>query len=1306
MEEERHHSLQFSLTSPHAPPPSSSSSSLLRDISNFKAQCTPRNRPVPHPSSPYSIFFTASKQTPATATAPSSSRRCPPSSLSRKKAARRLRAFEVEQSFSSHKVQIKKEKTLNSLERSLAIWLNFLFRDPGSCGCDTEVFNGRVADCPDQAMLGGNGKRDSLPGEKFEIGGGWRNPKRLKNRPAGSGSGAASREAEWTAAAVLRVSLKDVCSLEDLKDRLSLYISAEGRKDVLHMMSHVSKTIDEGRLKMKAHCPVVSDVAMRDKAIKVLMCYNPTWLRIGLHIVFGGDSILPADLTTEKNADDFEEDLFVRMILEKQFFSHAGLAKSYAYNKSVEGNYRPGYYEAHGSVILKRFLLFVLCLDKAKCESSLPLRYGIDGLDGGSALLFRKGSSIKSSRQVILDFLMELMHGEGDLISRLSTLGYKVSYQQPPLAEYDFVVANLINDLGDGVRLCRVVQLLQHDASILAKIMVPSENRKKKLQNCNVAMQYLKQAGVPFVDDDGDLVTAEDIVGGDSVLVLALLWNIFIHLQLPLLVPKDGLLEELSKLNKSHMVISDGKIMPHLDMVLAWIQVICEGYDLKVYNYASLVDGKALVCMIDYYFTTMLHRNFTDVQKGNTSLVPYCDDALQNFDYVQRVNATIGKFPEVLKHTDILDQDLSCNERSVVVLAILVSCLLIGRKNMDQVNLQRALGGSPFASKLKPPGAMSNNKDMSVTCSSDDVHIKVWKNSKSRGGQGTRTSEERARQVIRTYLRCFAERREFLKVRAATVLLQAVVRAWLVSKRFSYTSELGSFVLEQTPGKRSSPIFERYFRYIIERRSFLRKKRAVSVIQRSVRLWITSRCSRKCIPSAKSDYPQKFVFAVTIIQACIRGRAERRRCADIAGQQQNHLSVIAGRESSKDPVDAAVKIQVAWRRWKKSNFMSVQHTAATRIQSSWRGWLTRKNFQHQQVAAVKIQSRVRTFLCQQYFNSYNVAAVAIQRHIRRSISEGEVFGMRWWRKLLAPSLPEQSAITIQAHIRAWIARRNVTKTKSCVVVIQRRWKNILLWKQRERTAILIQSYIRRWIARRVVEKAKLCIITIQSHWRGHLARRELHLESRDQLLDLRVRMQKSAANIDDGMRLMNRLIDAHHTLSALLNSRKVTGILHTCETLDMATHLSQKCCETLAETGAVETLLLVFQIGNRSVPYVEVLTRALSTLRNLARYPHIVQVLIRTNGLLKIVLEELLWHKEEGYFIAAELLQKICAFKEGVEAIRSKHFFVKRLHNLAEDLRRKAIVEKKQNGYRRSTKYSAERRLSPAKEILSCILNN
>lgn len=61
--------------------------------------------------------------------------------------------------------------------------------------------------------------------------------------------------------------------------------------------------------------------------------------------------------------------------------------------------------------------------------------------------------------------------------------------------------------------------------------MVPSDSHKKNVANCGIAMQHLKQAGVPLFDEDGSVIVGEDIVSGDKELTLSLLWNIFIHLQ-------------------------------------------------------------------------------------------------------------------------------------------------------------------------------------------------------------------------------------------------------------------------------------------------------------------------------------------------------------------------------------------------------------------------------------------------------------------------------------------------------------------------------------------------------------------------------------------------------------------------------------------------------------------------------------------------------------------------------------------------------------------------------------------------------
>ncbi|OIT06280.1 hypothetical protein A4A49_32662 [Nicotiana attenuata] len=511
----------------------------FKEISNFKTPKPSRyaakfSSPSPTPVQRQPEFFTALKTTPVSSVNRRGSMK--PSAVKSSAAARRLKAFELEQAKSARKALINKERSLKSLAKSLTVWLNFLFENPSSCGCDVSSFTGGFETSNRLPYVAGNGKRRESGAGNNTVGVDvlWRGPKRQRHLSS-------NFEDEGTTAfsdsmfSRLKASLTDICSFDDLKERMSGYLSLGSCKEVFVTMTQVTKTIDEGRLKMRAHCPMVTDVGMKEKSLRTLMCYNPVWLRIGLYILLGGDTLLPnGDVNSE------QEIAFLRMVLDKQFFSHVGLAKTYAYNKLVEGLYRPGYYEKLGNIVLKRFLLLVLILDRVKTQSSLPLKYGIDAQDGGSPLLFSLQSDAKSSRQLINKFLSsDVMHGEGNLLAHLVIVGYKVTYQQNPLLEYHFGVADLFKDLQDGIRLCRAIQLLQHDPSILSKMVVPSDTRKKSLGNCGTVLQFLREAGVPLCDQDGTIIMAEDIVDGDKELTISLLWNIFVHLQVKFTIPSE-----------------------------------------------------------------------------------------------------------------------------------------------------------------------------------------------------------------------------------------------------------------------------------------------------------------------------------------------------------------------------------------------------------------------------------------------------------------------------------------------------------------------------------------------------------------------------------------------------------------------------------------------------------------------------------------------------------------------------------------------------------------------------------------------
>lgn len=75
---------------------------------------------------------------------------------------------------------------------------------------------------------------------------------------------------------------------------------------------------------------------------------------------------------------------------------------------------------------------------------------------------------------------------------------------------------------------------------------------------------------------------------------------------------------------------------------------------------------------------------------------------------------------------------------------------------------------------------------------------------------------------------------------------------------------------------------------------------------------------------------------------------------------------------------------------------------------------------------------------------------------------------------------------------------------------------------------------------------------------------------------------------------------------------------------DMTTEHSQKCCEKLVAAGAIDNLLKLIRSVSQSMPDQEVLKHALSVLRNLARYPHLIEALIDRQGVVEIILWQLL----------------------------------------------------------------------------------
>lgn len=96
----------------------------------------------------------------------------------------------------------------------MSAWINFLFESPAACGCERP---------------GGSGKGESSDGA-------WRSTKGVPLRPKADKP--IRRDGEFLA---LRASLEEVCSLEDLMERMGAYMDSEHQKEVLTSMIQVTK---------------------------------------------------------------------------------------------------------------------------------------------------------------------------------------------------------------------------------------------------------------------------------------------------------------------------------------------------------------------------------------------------------------------------------------------------------------------------------------------------------------------------------------------------------------------------------------------------------------------------------------------------------------------------------------------------------------------------------------------------------------------------------------------------------------------------------------------------------------------------------------------------------------------------------------------------------------------------------------------------------------------------------------------------------------------------------------------------------
>ncbi|KAF9570773.1 hypothetical protein EC968_001423 [Mortierella alpina] len=492
--------------------------------------------------------------------------------------------------------------------------------------------------------------------------------------------------------------------------------------------------------------------------------------------------------------------------------------------------------------------------------------------------------------------------------------------------------------------------------------------------------------------------------------------------------------------------------------------------------------------------------------------------------------------------------------------------------------------------------------------------------------------ENQATMVIQASWRGHVQRRKFLQIRSAAVVLQQRWRAlqqrrevqhmfqeyqWAgtVIQRWWRACKAGQETRDQYQRLRGAAIaLQSVYRGQVARRQAT-ALRAIVGIQATVRMRYTRwqfqrlRLAASLIQrywrAHQMRVKQRMLFetmeqASIILQRQWRAVLEGRRVRE--EYEYTRALVIATQSHARG---ALVRQQYQELRW-----------AACIIQSRWRAWVQgqeqRKVYLEQWMAARTIQDAWRS-----------VQLVRQQRLTYLNLQHASLTIQRWWRAVLyeraknklAQAERHAAAVLIQTAVRGCLVRNRVrqhledrerimlrwiemTSISLAAVTIQRSWRSYqsrrIAESQLETLTLMIQTQVRGVLSRRKIMHELNSIVKIQAWWRGHQVRQDCTAK----IKAARKRIEHANATAEEHMKLGNRTTMA---LDILLSSGQLSAVLKACYHLDVVTRLSKNSCLRLVEHNVINIIFQLIKSCNRSQPHMEVLKHALNIIENLSR---------------------------------------------------------------------------------------------------------
>ncbi|XP_067893808.1 abnormal spindle-like microcephaly-associated protein isoform X2 [Heterodontus francisci] len=393
---------------------------------------------------------------------------------------------------------------------------------------------------------------------------------------------------------------------------------------------------------------------------------------------------------------------------------------------------------------------------------------------------------------------------------------------------------------------------------------------------------------------------------------------------------------------------------------------------------------------------------------------------------------------------------------------------------------------------------------------------------------------------FRAHLLALAERRNYLKLKQSTVMIQSAFRRWKACKMEKQTK--ASVVLQKYIRgflcryqykrlQRSISLIQTYAKGYLVRTEISRRKNAAITLQKHVKAYLTG----------KHEYVtyQRLKWAAVVFQAAYRGLKVRKlyrqtksaiviqstfrmyqqrkrfiairkvvitmqtlvrmQLAQIRFLKYRQAAIILqrrfrakqqGRKEMQHYLkirQAVVKVQIAFQRWRAQKEIRKNQAAVT-IQSWYRMCIGKQRYLHQKESCIRIQSWYRCCIAQHVFRTMKTAVLVIEYYYR-AYREGKVQHVKYVLMLKA-------AVVIQAHFRGMKARQLARKVKAANI-IQSYWqmrKERFKFLHNRQCVIAMQAHVRRWQAQRRYYSMKAAACALQARFRAISAQKKAQSE--------------------------------------------------------------------------------------------------------------------------------------------------------------------------------------------------------------------